>query len=113
MSAFAALVSAVTRHRGVSACLVVAEEDGIVVDGTAQIGVDTAAFAALTASLYRKASKAANAAGFGSVGFCDLEAERGRVLAAGRNGLVIVAVAEPRVNFGLVRVDLLRAAEGL
>jgi len=113
MSAFGTVVSAVTRHRGVTACLVVSEEDGIVVDGSAQIGVDTAAFAALTASLYRKASRAAEAAGFGSVSFCELEAERGRVLAAGRGGLVVVAVAEPRVNLGLVRVELLRAAATL
>ncbi len=113
MSAFGALVSTVTRHRGVTACFVVAEEDGIVVDGTAQIGVDTAAFAALTASLYRKAARAAGAAGFGAVSFCELEAEQGRVLAAGRNGLVAVAVCGPKVNLGLVRVDLLRAAGGL
>lgn len=113
MSAYSAAITSVTRHRGVSACLVVSEEDGIVVDGTAQIGVDTAAFAALTASLYRKASKAATGAGFGGVTFCDLEAEAGRVLAAGRNGLVVIAVAEARVNLGLLRVELLRVAEGL
>jgi len=113
MSVFTPLIGAVTRHRGVSACLVVSEEDGIVVDGTAQIGVSTAAFAALTASLYRKAARAAEAAGFGQVGFFELEAERGRVLAAGRNGLVVVAVAETRVNVGLLRVELLRAAEAL
>jgi len=113
VSIFSAAIASVTRHRGVTVCLVVAEEDGIVVDGTAQIGVETAAFAALTASLYRKASKAATAAGFGGVTFCDLEAEQGRVLAAGRNGLVVVAVAEARVNLGLVRVELLRVAEGL
>lgn len=113
MSAFGPIVGAITKQRGVTACLVVAEEDGIVVDGTAQIGVDTAAFAALTASLYRKATRAADAAGFGVVSFCELEAEQGRVLAAGRNGLVIVAVAEPKVNLGLVRVEMLRAAAGL
>jgi hypothetical protein len=72
VSAFGPAIAAVARHRGVTACLVVAEEDGIVVDGTAQIGVDTAAFAALTASLYRKASRAADSAGFGTVSFCDL-----------------------------------------
>lgn len=113
MSAFSTIVAAVTRHRGVLACLVVAEDDGIVVQGSAQIGVDTAAFAALTASLYRKASRAAESAGFGGVRFCDLEAEQGRVLSAGRNGLVVIAVAEPRANVGLLRVELLRAAEGL
>jgi predicted regulator of Ras-like GTPase activity (Roadblock/LC7/MglB family) len=113
VSDFAAIVSAVTRHRGVTACLVVAQEDGIVIEGTAQIGVATNAFAALTASLYRKAGRAAGAAGFGTVSYFELEAEHGRVLAAGRNGLVVVAVAEPRANLGLLRVELLRAAEPL
>lgn len=113
MSAFAPILATVTRHRGVTACLVVAEEDGIVIDGTAQVGVDTAAFAALTASLYRKAARASASAGFGQTSFCELEAERGRVLAAGRNGVVIVAVAEPRANLGLLRVELLKAAGGL
>lgn len=113
MSAYSPMLAGLTRHRGITACLLVMEEDGIVVDGTAQIGVDTAAFAALTASLYRKASRAVAAAGFGTVGFCELEAERGRVIAAGRNGLVLVLVAEPRVNVGLLRVDLLKAAGGL
>ncbi len=113
MSTFADIILATTRHRGVSACLIVSEADGIVVDGTAQIGVSTAAFAALTASLYRKAGRAAAAAGFGGVSYFELEAEQGRVLAAGRNGLVVVAVGEPRVNVGLLRVELLRATEGL
>jgi predicted regulator of Ras-like GTPase activity (Roadblock/LC7/MglB family) len=113
MSAFAPLIASVTRHRGVMACLVVAEEDGIVVDGTAQVGVDTAAFAALTASLYRKAARAAVSAGFGGTTLCDLEAQQGRIVAAGRNGLVIVTVAESRANLGLLRVELLKAAESL
>lgn len=110
MSAYASLIGAVTRHRGISACLVVSEEDGIVVDGTAHVGVNTAAFAALTASLYRKAARAAEAAGFGGVSFLELEAEQGRVMAAGRDALVVVAVADQRVNLGLLRMELLRAA---
>jgi predicted regulator of Ras-like GTPase activity (Roadblock/LC7/MglB family) len=72
--------------------------------------VNTAAFAALTASLYRKAARAADAAGFGGVSVFELEAERGGVVAAGRNGLLVLAVADPGVNLGLVRVELLRAA---
>jgi predicted regulator of Ras-like GTPase activity (Roadblock/LC7/MglB family) len=110
MSAYGTLIGAVTRHRGITACLVVAEDDGILVDGTAHVGVNTPAFAALTASLYRKAGRAAEAAGFGAVSFLELEAEQGRVLAAGRNALVVVAVADQRVNLGLLRMELLRAA---
>jgi predicted regulator of Ras-like GTPase activity (Roadblock/LC7/MglB family) len=113
MSTFTPVIESVTRHRGVSACVVVSEDDGIVVDGTAQIGVNINAFAALTASLYRKAGKASTAAGFGAVRYFELEAEAGRVLAAGRGGLVVIAVAETRVNVGMLRVELLRAAETL
>lgn len=113
MSAFEAIIGAVTRHRGITACLVVAEDDGIVVDGTAHVGVNTAAFAALTASLFRKAARATEAAGFGGVSFLELEAEDGRVMAAGGNSLVVVAVADQRVNLGLLRMELLRAAATL
>jgi predicted regulator of Ras-like GTPase activity (Roadblock/LC7/MglB family) len=113
MSAYATVIGAVTRHRGISACLVVSEEDGILVDGTAHVGVNTSAFAALTASLYRKAGRATDAAGFGGVSFLELEAEQGRVMAAGRGGLVVVAVADGRVNLGLLRMELLRSAAAL
>lgn len=113
MSAFAGIVQAVTRHRGVVACLIVSADDGIVVEGTAHVGVNTAAFAALTASLHRKATRAAAAAAFGTVQVLDLEAEEGRVIAAGQGGLLVVAVTDARANFGLVRVELLRAAAGL
>lgn len=113
MSQFAPLIAAVTRHRGVSACVVVSADDGIVVDGTAHVGVKLNAFAALTSSLLRKTTRASEAAGFGAVTFLELEATEGKVLAAGRGGLVVVAVAEPRVNVGLLRVELRRAVEAL
>ena len=38
-----------------------------------------------------------------------LEAPRGRICAVGAGDLVLVVVAEPAVNVGLVRVELLRA----
>lgn len=113
MNVFGSLIESVTRHRGVTACLIVSEDDGIVVDGTAHIGVKTAAFAALAASLFRKAGRATLAAGLGGVGVFDLEAENGRMIAAGQNGLVVVVVTDTRVNLGLIRVELLRAVATL
>ena len=110
---FAATLSTLIRHRGVKGCMVVGESDGIIVDSNLQIGVDGNAFAALTASLFRKSRRAAQAAGFGDATFLELDAEHGRVCAVGRNELVLVVVAEPRVNVGLVRVDMLRAAASL
>jgi predicted regulator of Ras-like GTPase activity (Roadblock/LC7/MglB family) len=110
-SPFTALLSALIRHRGVTGCMVVGEADGMIVDSSLQIGLNGDAFAALTASLYRKARRAAQAAGFGETGFFELDAERGRMCAAGRNDLVIVVIAEPRVNVGLLRVEMLKALE--
>jgi hypothetical protein len=112
-SPFTAMLASLIRHRGVTACMVVGEADGMIVDSSLQIGVNGDAFAALTASMYRKARRAAVAAGFGATGFFELDAEGGRMCAAGRNDLVIVVVAEPRVNVGLLRVEMLRALESL
>jgi predicted regulator of Ras-like GTPase activity (Roadblock/LC7/MglB family) len=108
-SPFSALLSSLIRHRGVTGCMVVGEADGMMVDSNLQIGVNGEAFAALTASLYRKARRAATAAGFGETGFFELDAEGGRVCAAGRNLLVLVVVSEARANVGLLRVEMLKA----
>lgn len=110
-SPFTAILSGLIRHRGVTGCMVVGEQDGMIVDSNLQIGVNGTTFAALTASLYRKARRSALAAGFGETGFFELHAEGGRVCAAGRNELVLVVVAAEKVNVGLVRVDMLKALE--
>ena len=110
-SPFASVLATLVRHRGVAGCLVIDERDGTIVDAVLQVGVDGAAVAALTGSLYRRARHAVAAAGYGEAGFFEIEAERGRVCAAGRNGLVLVVVAEPRVNVGLVRIEMQRAIE--
>jgi predicted regulator of Ras-like GTPase activity (Roadblock/LC7/MglB family) len=112
-SPFSAALAALIRHRGVKGCMVVGETDGLIVDSNLQIGVNGMTFAALTASLFRKARRSAQAAGFGDAAFLELDAENGRVCAVGRNELVLVVVAEQRVNVGLMRVEMLKVAESL
>ena len=112
-SPFAQLLEAIRRQRGVIASLIAAEADGVIVDSRLQVGQRGDHVAALAASLYRKARLSAAAAGLGGVGFMQLEAASGRVCAIGRNGLVLVAVARKEANVGLIRVELLRAAEAL
>ena len=113
LSAFRPMLDALTRVRGVSAALVVSERDGIIVDSNLQIGQSGDRVAALAASLYRKARLSASAAGMGAVSFLQLEAPRGRICAVGGGELVLIVVAEPTVNVGLIRVELLRAAATL
>ena len=112
-AAFAPVIGDVTRMRGVTGCMVVDEADGLVVAAALQAGMRGNAVAALAASLYRKARRSAAAAGFGAAAFMQLDAEAGRVFVVGHNGLLLVAVAEPRASVGLIRVELLRHREAL
>lgn len=112
-SPFTQALDAIRRQRGVTASLVAAEADGVIVDARLQIGQRGDHVAALAASLYRKARLSATAAGLGEVGFIQMEAMDGRLCAVGRNGLVLVAVTRREANVGLIRVELLRAAEAL
>ena len=112
-SPFGAVLDSLIRQRGVTAALVVSERDGIAIDANLQIGQSGDRVAALAAFLYRKARLSARAAGMGGVSFVQLEAPNGRICAVGGGSLVLVVVAETSVNVGLIRVELLRAVDGL
>lgn len=112
-SPFEATLDTLTRQRGVTACLVVSERDGIIVDQRVQVGVRGDRVAALAASLHRKARLSADAAGLGAVRFLQLDAVEGRMLAIGRGDLALVVVATLDANVGSIRMALLRAAEVL
>jgi predicted regulator of Ras-like GTPase activity (Roadblock/LC7/MglB family) len=108
------IVDGLTRQRGVRASLVVSEHDGLVIESSLRFGQDGDRVAALAASVYRKSRLSAAAACLGAVAFLELDADRGRICAVGgRNDLVIVVVAEPGANVGLIRVELFKALEML
>ena len=113
MSAFEAVLASVMRQRGVTACLIVDAQDGVVIDSTLQFGMKGHVFAALIASLFRKARQSVDAAGFGDADFLTLEAEQGRVCAVGNGSVVLIAVADVRTNLGLLRVALTKARGSL
>ncbi len=110
-SQFAVVLDSLVRQRGVTGSLVVSEADGIIVDSILQVGIKGPVVAALAASLYRKARLSSSTAGLGEATFCTFEAERGRICAAGRGDLVLVVVAVSAANFGLIRVEMLKAVE--
>ena len=114
MTPFTTMLEGLSRQRGVRASLIVSESDGLVVVSSLRFGQDGDRVAALAASMYRKARLSACAAQLGAVAFLQLDAERGRVCAVGgRSDLVIVVVAEPAANVGLIRVELFKALESL
>ena len=108
------IVDGLSRQRGVRASLIVSESDGLVIDASLRFGQNGDRVAALAAAMYRKARLSARAARLGAVVFLQLDAERGRVCAVGGRGdLVLVVVAEPSANVGLIRVELLKALEAI
>jgi|SRR5436190_1330843 len=113
-SSFGTVLDSITRQRGVRASLIVSESDGLIIEANVRFGQDGDRIAALAASLYRKARLSAGAAWLGAVAFLQLDAEQGRIcVAGGRGDLIIVVVAEPAANVGLIRVELLKAVDQL
>ena len=104
----------ITRVRGVRGAMLVSADDGIVVAEQLMEGIKGPALAALAASLTTRLRRAMEAAGVGVSLFWHLQAEQGALLVVpAASGVLVVAVAEPDVNVGLVRLELLRGAEAV
>jgi len=102
----------ISRVRGVRGSMVVAADDGIAVAELLMEGVNGKAVAALAGSLARKMGGAAAATGAGRVRFLQMDASEGTLLVAvAPHDFLIVALAEPTVNVGLCRIEMMRAAE--
>ncbi|HXE84986.1 MAG TPA: roadblock/LC7 domain-containing protein [Gemmatimonadales bacterium] len=109
-----AALDLITRVRGVRGAMLVSAEDGLIIAEQLMEGIKGSAVAALAASLAGKLRRAMGAAGTGTSVFWHLQAEQGALLVVpggnSEGGILVVAVAEPDVNIGLVRLELLRAA---
>jgi predicted regulator of Ras-like GTPase activity (Roadblock/LC7/MglB family) len=102
----------ISRVRGVRGSMVVAADDGIAVAQLLMEGVNGKAVAALAGALARKMGGAAAATGAGRVRFLQMDAAEGTLLVAtAPRDLLVVALADPTVNVGLCRIEMMRAAE--
>jgi predicted regulator of Ras-like GTPase activity (Roadblock/LC7/MglB family) len=110
--ALAQALDRIARVRGVRGSMWVSAEDGIPVAQLLMEGVKGKAVAALAASLARKVAGAAAATGAGKVRFVQMEAVGGTLLvASAARDLLLVVLADGRVNLGLARLEMMRAAE--
>jgi len=101
----------ISRVRGMRGSMWVSAEDGLPVAQLLMEGVPGRAVAALAASLVRKISGTAGALGAGKVRFVHMEAASGTLLVAtAPPDLLVVALADSRVNIGLARLEMMRAA---
>jgi len=113
-AAYGQALDLVTRVRGVRGAMLVSAGDGLVVAELSMEGIKGSAVAALAASLASRVGRAMQAAGLGSSTFWHLQCAAGALLVVpAASGTLVVAVAEPDVNVGLVRLELLRVTEAL
>lgn len=114
MSPFEQALEGLTRVPGVQSALIVSAEDGLVVGEASMGGVDAAAVAALSASLFARIGEMTAAAGRQPPAVAHLEASRGGLMIVpAAEGLLLVAAAGPEANVGLLRLALRAAAERL
>jgi predicted regulator of Ras-like GTPase activity (Roadblock/LC7/MglB family) len=100
----------VTQVPGVRGSLLISGDDGLVVAERLMEGIDGRAVAALAASLVQRLGRATTAGGLSKPTFVHLRGLAGSVLAApGSEDLVLVAVADPDVNLGRARIEMLDA----
>lgn len=110
--AYGRALDLVTRVRGVRGAMLVAGGDGLVIAEQLMEGIKGPAVAALAASLATRLRRAMEGAGVGGSVFWHLQCDRGALLVVpAASSVLVVAVADPDVNVGLVRLELLRAAE--
>jgi len=111
-TAYSQALDRVTRVRGVRGAMLVAGDDGLVIAEQLMEGIKGPAVAALASSLATRLRRAMGAAGVGNSLFWHLQCDKGALLVVfSGSGVLVVAVAEADVNVGLVRLELLRAAE--
>ncbi len=111
---FRVVLDTITRVRGVQGAALVAREDGVVVADALVEGVRGNAVAALTASLVKRLGDATGTAGIGAPEFLHMQSRDGVVLAVpATEEILVVAVADADVNVGLLRLEMLRAAEAV
>lgn len=102
-----------TRVRGVSGAMIVDAEAGVPVASELTTEVEETALAALAGSLYRRTQDASTASGLGRVRTLQLDAGGAHLFMAGAGALLVVAIAEPTAQLGMVRMEAGRAAGDL
>jgi predicted regulator of Ras-like GTPase activity (Roadblock/LC7/MglB family) len=116
VSAFGEMLGRINRIPGVRGSMVVAAADGLIVEEELMVGVPGPAAAALVASLFRRARRSVQAAEFGSASYMQVEGEDGLLFAAAPpqlGDLLLVVIADSRVNVGLVRLEAQKVVEAL
>lgn len=111
--AFTAAVAPVARVPGIHAVLVVDPDAGVPVVAELAEGVSGRAVAALAASLFQRAAKGTEDAGFGGLQAVEMQASTGHVIVVGGGELLVVVLADRSAQLGRVRLEAAQAVEAL
>lgn len=107
------LLNGLTRLRGVRAAVVTSSSDGLVVAGSARIGLEVDTVAAFGASVVRRLGDAARESELGGPRMVTIDATAGRLMAAVAGDHVVVVVTDREAHPGVIRVTAQRVAAAL
>ncbi|MEJ2677926.1 MAG: hypothetical protein P8174_02495 [Gemmatimonadota bacterium] len=98
---------------GVRGAMVVDVQAGVPVTAELATGVQGPAIAAFASALFRRSAQAIRSAGYGALATVQLQAGGGDVVVVGNDVLLVVVLAEPDAQLGLIRVQAQNVAEEL
>jgi predicted regulator of Ras-like GTPase activity (Roadblock/LC7/MglB family) len=105
--------TALSHIPGVRGAMVVDAQAGVPVTAELANEVPGPAIAAFASALFRRSGQAIRSAGYGALGVVQLEAGDGDVVVIGNDVLLVVVLAEPDAQLGLVRMQAQKVAEDL
>lgn len=107
------VVDRLSRVPGVRGAAVVDAQAGVPIVAELADDMVPTALAALAGSAFRMSGRATEKAAYGPLKTLQLEARDGTVVVTGAGDLLVVAVADPTAQIGLVRLEAARAAEAI
>lgn len=104
------IVEDLLRVEGVIGSLLVGK-DGLVVASTLIDGEDAEVLGAMSAAVYGEIDKSTKRIGIGTLVDAIIDAQQGSILLLEAKELILVVVTHSKVNLGLVKMEMRRAAK--
>ncbi|WP_423793260.1 roadblock/LC7 domain-containing protein [Methanocaldococcus indicus] len=100
----------VNKTEGINGSLVVGK-DGLVIASQLPGNIDAELVGAMTSAAYGAAERTVSEVGMGNLYQAMIEGEHGKILMVDAGEAILVVLTEEKVNLGLIRIIIRRAAE--
>ncbi len=100
----------INKTEGINGSMVVSK-DGLVIASQLPGNMDSELIGAMASAAYGAAERTTSEVGIGNLTQAMIEGDYGKIVMVDAGEGILIALTEPRVNLGLIRIVLKRAAE--